>query len=69
MADLVAEFPQFRGELAQALLVQRKGDIGSPRAAGSTNALRSSRSFGSSSNKRLAAAAPASNATFFERYR
>src|ERR1019366_3151376 len=69
MADLVAEFPQFRGELAQAFTspTQRRHRIATCRRFDQRiEVVKKLRFY---LNKRIAAAAPASNATFFERCR
>ena len=69
MADLVAEFPQFRGELAQAFAgpTQRRHRIATRRRFDQRiEVVKKLRFY---LNKRLAAAARALNATFFERRR
>src|ERR1700675_2983955 len=69
MADLMAEFPQFRGELAQAFAspTQRRHRIAPRRRFDQRiEVVKKLRVY---LNKRLAAAARASNATFFERRR
>src|SRR6202521_5295047 len=69
MADLVAEFPQFRGELAQAFAgpAQRRHRLAARRRFDQRiEVIKKLRVY---LNKRLATAARASNATFFERCR